>query len=640
MKMGEADLAWANANQALLGAEFARLRGLFGGDPDGEAAQAPAGAGAMESPSAIDRLARLFALSPFERDVILLCAGVEMDTRLAQLATAAQGEGRRAQVTFGLAIGGALPDPHWSALAPTRPLRRHRLIEVEAGGGLTSAPLRIDERILHFLAGINELDPRLRPFLRTPPAPHAMARAHLEMAARIARAFEGQDLKAPVVHLCGDDPEGQEDAAALAAAAKGWQLHLVQAQDLPASGADLAELATLWEREALLLPGALLIQCADGGFAPAARQLAARLPAPLFVASREALRLERAFARFEIDKPRPADQKELWVKALGPAAARLDGMIDSLSEQFRLSARTISATGTVAARQEGPTAAQDMWRSCRSLARPKLEGLAQRIAPAAAWDDLILPDEQKQLLRLMADQVGHRLKVYETWGLAHKSGRGLGVSALFSGASGTGKTMAAEVLAGELDLDLYRIDLSSVVSKYIGETEKNLKQVFDAAEEGGVVLLFDEADALFGKRSEVKDSHDRYANIEVSYLLQRMEAYQGLAILTTNLKSTLDSAFARRLRFTVNFPFPDAAQREAIWRAAFPAETPTQGLNPRLLAQLNVAGGSIRNIAMNAAFLAAAEDGPVTMARALKAARLEALKIERPLSDAEIRGWA
>jgi len=233
------------------------------------------------------------------------------------------------------------------------------------------------------------------------------------------------------------------------------------------------------------------------------------------------------------------------------------------------------------------------------------------------------------------------MKVYETWGFSARGRRGLGVSALFAGESGTGKTMAAEVLAGELGLDLYRIDLSAVVSKYIGETEKNLKQVFDAAEEGGVALLFDEADALFGKRGEVRDSHDRYANIEVSYLLQRMEAYQGLAILTSNLKASLDRAFQRRLRFTVNFPFPDAAQREAIWSRVFPAETPTQALDPRRLSQLNVAGGNIRNIALNAAFLAAEEGTgtPVAMAHLAQAARLEAQKIERPLSEAEIRGW-
>ena len=200
--------------------------------------------------------------------------------------------------------------------------------------------------------------------------------------------------------------------------------------------------------------------------------------------------------------------------------------------------------------------------------------------------------------------------------------------------------MAAEVLAGELRLDLYRIDLSSVVSKYIGETEKNLRRVFDAAEEGGAILLFDEADALFGKRSEVKDSHDRYANIEVSYLLQRMEAYRGLAILTTNLKNALDPAFLRRLRFIVPFPFPDATQRAEIWRHIFPASTPTQELDLSKLARLNVAGGNIRNVALNAAFLAAGANEPVRMTHLLRAARSEYAKLEKPLTESEIGGWA
>jgi SpoVK/Ycf46/Vps4 family AAA+-type ATPase len=235
--------------------------------------------------------------------------------------------------------------------------------------------------------------------------------------------------------------------------------------------------------------------------------------------------------------------------------------------------------------------------------------------------------------------VRQRRQVYEDWDFQSKGKRGLGISALFAGLSGTGKTMAAEVLARELRLDLYRIDLSAVVSKYIGETEKNLRRVFDAAEAGGAILLFDEADALFGKRGEVKDSHDRYANIEVSYLLGRMEAYRGLAILTTNMKDALDAAFLRRIRFVVQFPFPDQAEREAIWCGIYPQATPTEGLDAARLAQLNLAGGDIRNIALKAAFLAADAGEPVRMAHLLRAARHEYKKLERPLTSAEIRGW-
>jgi SpoVK/Ycf46/Vps4 family AAA+-type ATPase len=218
-------------------------------------------------------------------------------------------------------------------------------------------------------------------------------------------------------------------------------------------------------------------------------------------------------------------------------------------------------------------------------------------------------------------------------------GRGLGVSALFAGTSGTGKTLAAEVLANELRLDLFRIDLSAVVSKYIGETEKNLRRLFDAAEDGGAILFFDEADALFGKRSEVKESHDRYANIEINYLLQRMEQYGGLAILATNMKSALDPAFMRRLRFVVDFPFPGVPERLAMWRRAFPPGVPTLGLDFSRLAQLNVTGGHITVIALNAAFQAAQSGGPVTMPIVLEAARIEYRKLGRPLAEADFR-WS
>jgi hypothetical protein len=513
------------------------------------------------------------------------------------------------------------------------------MLEVQAGANLTSAPLRIDERILHYLAGLNVLDPRLESLLRVSPVPEWIAEEHKSVAAHATRLIASYAPYCPLVHLCGDDPLGQEDIAASVARDAGRHLFVVKVEDLPAVGPDLEQFSVLWERESQLVAGALLIQCANAGLSSSASHLVERLQGLVFLASRDAVRLTRAFIRLDGNKPGPIAQKQLWQKALGAVAGNLNGTVDDLSEQFRLSARTIFSTSALFGSEQGSLQADELWNSCRSLARPKLEDLAQRIVPCASWEDLVLPELQIKTLRQLAAQVRHRLKVYETWGFAAKGRRGLGVSALFTGASGTGKTMAAEVLARDLRLDLYRIDLSAVVSKYIGETEKNLKQVFDAAEEGGVLLLFDEADALFGKRSEVRDSHDRYANIEVGYLLQKIEAYQGLAILTTNLKSAMDASFERRLRFTVNFPFPDAAQREKIWRRVFPEATPTGGLDTKKLSQLNVAGGNIRNIALNAAFLAAHAGTPVGMAHLAEAAKLEAQKIERPLSSAEIRGW-
>jgi SpoVK/Ycf46/Vps4 family AAA+-type ATPase len=265
----------------------------------------------------------------------------------------------------------------------------------------------------------------------------------------------------------------------------------------------------------------------------------------------------------------------------------------------------------------------------------KLGSLAQRLDPVYKWDDIVVSEDLMRQLREIADQVATRAEVYGRWGFGARLPRGRGISALFSGPSGTGKTMAAEILANELQLDLFRIDLAGVVSKYIGETEKNLRNVFDAAEESGAILFFDEADALFGKRTEVRDSHDRYANIEVNYLLQRMEDYRGLAVLCTNRRSALDRAFLRRLRFLVEFPFPDGEKRRLIWSKVFPAQTPVSGLDLDELARLEITGGNIRNIALNAAFLAAREQTSVQMPHLLRAARREYAKIDKLLTEAE-----
>ena len=261
--------------------------------------------------------------------------------------------------------------------------------------------------------------------------------------------------------------------------------------------------------------------------------------------------------------------------------------------------------------------------------RAGMEQLARRIDVKADWNQLVLPQEQNALLHQITDQVEQRNRVYESFGLHEQMKEGLGISALFTGESGTGKTMAAEVIANALNLDLYRIDLSAVVSKYIGETEKNLHKLFDTAEDSGAILFFDEADALFGKRSEVKDGHDRYANIETNYLLQRMESYRGLAILATNTKDSLDKAFMRRLRFIVDFPIPEGEQRKEIWQKVFPSCSPVdEGLDYDRLAKLNLTGGSIFNIALNTTLLASQDGKSITMQMVLNAACTEFKKLE------------
>jgi hypothetical protein len=276
--------------------------------------------------------------------------------------------------------------------------------------------------------------------------------------------------------------------------------------------------------------------------------------------------------------------------------------------------------------------------ACRRRARPHLGTLGESLPVGAGWDDLILPSSAIEALRGIIREVRHRDLVHHDWGFAGHHGAG-GVSALFSGPSGTGKTMAAAVIAKELGLDLFRIDLSAVVSKYIGETEKNLSRIFDVARDGAAVLLFDEADALFGKRSDVRDSHDRFANIQVSYLLARMDSFDGLAILTTNQAGALDPAFHRRLRFMVRFPFPDAGDRARIWQRAFPSRTPLSGVDLERLAGLEISGAGIRNIALGAAFRAAEQGRPIQLEHLRAAALAECAKSERQVSPVELSGW-
>ncbi|HLY97274.1 MAG TPA: ATP-binding protein, partial [Sideroxyarcus sp.] len=584
--------------------------------------------------------------SPFERDLLLLCAGMELDTTFAPLCASAQGNQQRAYPTFSLALA-ALPDPHWSALTPDAPLRRWRLIEVGTGSTLTLSPLRIDERVLHYLAGVPHLDERLASIVEpVRPMINELAPSHHTLAERLATTWtqtSGPD-PLPVVQLCGDESASKRAIAAEACVMLGMNLMAITADALPTSPAELDALIRLWQREAALGASALLLDCdrmdaSNAAQEAAIRRLMENLGSALIVTVRDRRNHEcqRIVVSFDVSKPTPDEQHVLWQNALKATAPDSAEQVEALVSQFNLSTAAMHAACAEAL--EHPGSGDALWNACRSQSRPRLDNLAQRIEPAAAWDDLVLPEVQKQTLREVAAHVRQRAKVYETWGFAARGARGLGISALFSGVSGTGKTMAAEVLANELRLDLYRIDLSQVVSKYIGETEKNLRRVFDAAEDGGAILLFDEADALFGKRSEVKDSHDRYANIEVSYLLQRMEAYRGLAVLTTNLKSSLDTAFLRRIRFVVQFPFPDAAQRADIWRRIFPTATPTEGLDMNKLARLNVAGGNIRNIALNAAFLAADAGETVRMPHLLRAARSEYAKLEKPLTEAETGGW-
>jgi ATPase family protein associated with various cellular activities (AAA)/winged helix domain-containing protein len=653
--------AWLAANQRSLMAEVEAVRAalLARSGPDAPARPAgtpepapqssappPSAPPAADLPSALDAVCGQLSLSGFERQVIVLCAAPELDGRFGEVLGAAQGDSARAYPTFGLALA-AFPDAHWSALSPWAPLRRWRLIE-PGQGLLTAAPLHIDEWLLHMLTGAGGLDQRLaavvRPLESAGPAPASAAAAVQALTAAWLRPGPG----VPVA-LRGPARQPKRAIFAAACARLGWEPFVLDGADLPASAAERDELMRLWERGALLSHAALLVECYDVDEA-ASRGVLERfvdhLAMPAAVAVADGARAgTRPCLTVDAAKPTQAEQRGLWRAALGDddGFRSLNGTLDRVVAQFDLDAEAIeAAAGRALGNPEaGPAvdAGRRVWDACRRSARGGLDTLAQRLESTATFDDLVLPDAQRELLGDILAHVRFRSRVYEEWQMSGPSRRGLGISALFAGPTGTGKTLAAEVLAGALALDLYRIDLSQVISKYIGETEKNLRRIFEAAGDSGAVLLFDEADALFGRRSEVRDSHDRYANVEISYLLQAMESYRGLAVLTTNMRSALDPAFLRRLRFVVTFPFPGPAERARIWQRAFPPATPTEGLDVARLAQLSVAGGNIRTIALHAAFAAAQAGGPVGMPEVLRAAVAEYAKLERPLSDAEIGGW-
>jgi hypothetical protein len=634
-------------------------------DPSDEEALAAASqrreaAGRIDPAPGLLFIAERLGLSPFERDTLLLCAAADLDHGLEPLIAGLQGGPSRAFPTFGLALR-AIDDPTWDALSPHRPLRRARLLEINQPGAtpLTAAALRADERIVNLLKGLNTLDERVAALvmpLGDAPDPAADGKGQTELAPSQAETVSSilerlraaaMDAAIPPIQLVGVDPHTKMSVARALCAQLPRRLYRLGLDALPTARGEGELFARLWAREAALLPVALYVD-ADGGEPAAAdhqaalSSLAGQALGLVFIGTREGLPAAGSGhgLAFEVDRPTPAEQHAAWKTLLGPAAPGedADGAAKRLAGQFKLNLEDIRRAVALGPTLPGATPVADrVWDACRALTQPRLDALAQRLVPRATWDDLVLSAEAAAQLRQIAGQVRGRYHVYEEWGYARRMSRGLGISALFTGESGVGKTMAAEVIANELRLSLYRIDLSAVVSKYIGETEKNLRRLFDAAEQGGAILFFDEADALFGKRSEIKDSHDRYANIEINYLLQRMEAFSGLAILATNMKGALDGAFMRRLRFIVNFQFPGQAERRQIWEKALPPDVPREQIDYERLARFSLSGGNIHSAALNAAFLAAQRAVPVDGRLILTAVRSELRKLDKPFNEGEFR---
>ena len=618
-------------------------------------------AAASAAPLRLACLAARFDLTRLDLDLLLLALLLDVDPDAARLFARLDPEGRE-RLTAGAAIAIVAPALEARLEARARlhahaPLVRHELVRLapDSAGGrapLLARALEIDERIAAHLEGDDALDARLGPHVRLGARaadldalilPEALKRG-LE---RFLTAPRPEADPAPVIHVEGPPGAGKRALVAAICARLGAPLLTVDCAALIAAGdAAFAATARIARREATLRGAALCWIDADtvldDAHAAARDALIEAVRAhgsPSFMTGRapfqpDAARLDRPFVRVALPRPSAADQAQLWDRAIGEARAP-DVDVATLTGAFRLTGGQILAAAA-AARDlarfdgEGRVRMADVTAACRGRHGKKLAALARRIDPRHGWDDLVLPPDRKAALRELRMQLEHRSRVLGAWGFERTLvGGARPLAALFAGPPGTGKTMAASVIAADLGVDLYQIDLGQVVSKYIGETEKHLGELFADAEASSAGLFFDEADALFGRRTEVRDAHDRWANLETSYLLQRIEAHDGVVILASNLTKNIDEALLRRLGFVIEFPLPGPGDRLRIWQALWPEEAPlAPDVDLSFLAdRVDLSGGYLRNIALAAAFLAADEGTAVGMKHLLHAARREYQKV-------------
>jgi len=618
-------------------------------------------------PPRMEQLAQLFELDSFEQEALLVCLAPDLELRYERLYAYLQDDvtRRRPNVDLVLRLLGSSfrsgPVAARAALGPGGRLVRRGLLaaaaEEAAQNSLLARPLRVDERIVDFVLGSDRVDARLADYTQlfgTHDAASGWELPH-DVLRGLVRVLE-QRRVGRVVYLRGPIGAGKRAVARAASAAAQRSMLLV---DVPAILAALGERASSTlpaaVREAALQDAvlvfedfdALLVDDAAAGLAMAAlRRAVAEHRGPVLLLGEQ--RWEPSTwipglpaLGLDVHSLAAGDRVRLW-------RSQVDGQLPAesvteLAMRYRLveddAIRAVVAEAHSRADLRGSDVVEpvDVRGAARAIASPPLEGLARHIQPRYRWEDIVLPPDGIAQLHEICSRVRHQLTVLERWGYGRKHARRSGITALFAGAPGTGKTMAAEIVAGSLGLDLYRIDLSSVVSKYIGETEKNLERIFRAADQGDAVLLFDEADAIFGKRSEVRDARDRYANVEVAYLLQRLENYEGLAVLTTNLRGNIDEAFTRRLDSVLEFPLPEEPERLQIWQRALPAEAPIDpDADLQFLARkFKLAGGHIRNIALTAAFLAAEDDAAIDMRHLVRATRREYQKLGKLVAEAD-----
>ena len=629
-------------------------------------------------PLRLQVLTNQYGLDDFDVDVLLLALAPELDLRYERLYAYLQDDVTKKRPSVDLALN--LLSPSLEAkladrrrFTPAGPLLQHDLVGLfddpsHVQPPLLSKYLKADERIVAYLLGADDIDARLAPYASIGTAD-----------TRLEDLLLPADLKHRLALLAGDQttanrgmvfyfqgPYGVGKQATAQALCRELDIGLLvvdgerlltaempafeRAVRLAAREALLQDAALYWDRFDLLLdeePGDAELQMRRRACRETLLRSIERRPGLTFLSGSAAWEPadalhDRFFVRVELPRPAYAERLALWRRSLDGHAATDGADLEALAVKFRLSGgqiRDAAATAANLARWRDPAnghvTAADLYAASRLQSNRKLAALAQKVEPHYTWDDIVLPADRMAQLRELCNTVKYRAVVYEDWGFDRKLSLGKGLNVLFAGPSGTGKTMAAEIIANELGLDLYKIDLSTVVSKYIGETEKNLAHIFAEAETSNAILFFDEADALFGKRSEVRDAHDRYANIEIAYLLQKMDEYEGVVILATNLRKNMDEAFVRRMHVAVEFPFPDEASRRRIWEQIWPAETPrSPELDLAAMARrFELAGGNIRNIALAAAFLAADDGQNVTVNHLSRATRREYQKMGKVVAE-------
>jgi AAA+ superfamily predicted ATPase len=622
----------------------------------------------------LDTLQQLFQLDDFEYDVLLIVLAIELDLRYERLYAYLQDDVTKKKPSVDLVLNLLQTTPAEKLTGLTRfnqaaPLLFNDLVAFSSDSPaspdqpLLAKPLKLSTRIAQYLLGSDAVEERISTSVAmcTFEAQNCPDEYHLDQS--LMHKFKhllstDWASRAAIINLIGTNDPGKQSIAETLCRGKGLNLLVVNLEQLLTDKAQLSATEfRLINREALLQKAAIYWQDFDTLFDHQQQALlngfvqhVQHFPGLTFLASTTSWQPPsdlRATPYLKIELPQPTfvDRTHIWSAVLSDErSAQTDLDIAALAGKFKFTGAQIQDAAATAKNlaqweniQTGRLSMKQLYEACRLHSNQKLSTLARKIKPKYEWNDIVLPPDRTEQLREICNHVKYRDRVYSDWGFDRKLAMGKGLCVLFAGPSGTGKTMAADILAGELGLDLYKIDLSTVVSKYIGETEKNLARIFTEAETSNAILFFDEADALFGKRSEVKDSHDRYANIETGYLLQRMEEHEGVVILASNFRKNMDEAFVRRLHFTVEFPFPSEEDRYRIWKNVWPDDTPRDpALDLQFFAgRFQMTGGNIRNIALSAAFLAADDSGMVTMQHLLRATQREYQKMGKVISEAD-----